>query len=220
MGARPCFSARRREQDRSGSVGCRLTKKTEPQNHLQEKADRPERSQTGPCGQIPDGPHRRRGLPARQRHHSCVVDQKIQRLPGMHPLREIGDRREVGQIETLVACPSAGHFTADFLDRRMPLPIVAAGQNDLCAGLGQRQGGLVTETAVAPVTTADLPSCEGISACAETGMKDPCSGDQITSQQAYFRIKGIWRLVGRFWSVSKPRPSILRAPQNSRSPLR
>src|SRR5260370_34755754 len=36
----------------------------------------------------------------------------------------------------------------------------------------------------------------------------------------YFRISGICRLVGRFCSVSKPRASILRAPQNSMSPLR
>jgi hypothetical protein len=88
-----------------------------------------------------------RGLPARQRHHSCIIYQKIQRLSGMHPLREIADGREVGQIETLVVYPSAGHFTPDLLDRRLPLPIVAAGQNDLCPGLGQRQGRLVTETA-------------------------------------------------------------------------
>ena len=48
-----------------------------------------------------------------------------------------------------------------------------------------------------------------------------CSRDQITSQaQCYFRTSGICRLVGRFCSVSKPRPSILRAPQNSKSPLR
>src|ERR1700722_13483138 len=36
----------------------------------------------------------------------------------------------------------------------------------------------------------------------------------------YFRTSGICKLVGRFCSVSKPRPSILRAPQNNRSPLR
>jgi hypothetical protein len=35
----------------------------------------------------------RRGLSARQRHHACIVDQEIQRLPGMHSLREIGDGR-------------------------------------------------------------------------------------------------------------------------------
>ena len=38
--------------------------------------------------------------------------------------------------------------------------------------------------------------------------------------QCYFQTNGICRLVGRFCSVSKPRPSILRAPQNRRSPLR
>ena len=36
----------------------------------------------------------------------------------------------------------------------------------------------------------------------------------------YLRRSGICRLVGRFCSVSKPRPSILRAPQNKRSPWR
>src|ERR1700684_3986342 len=90
-----------------------------------------------------------RGLPAWQRHHSCIVYQEIQRLSG-NPLAEIGDGREVGKIETLVAYPGAGHFTTELLDRSLPLPIVAAGQNDLCAGLGQPQGRLVTETARSP----------------------------------------------------------------------
>jgi hypothetical protein len=36
------------------------------------------------------------GLPSRRRHYSCIVYQKIQRLAGMHPLREIRDGREVG----------------------------------------------------------------------------------------------------------------------------
>jgi hypothetical protein len=76
-----------------------------------------------------------RGLPARQCHHSCIVYQEIQRLSGLHPLREIGDRCDVGQIERLAAYPGAGHFTTDLLDRGMPLPIVASGQNDLCPAL-------------------------------------------------------------------------------------
>lgn len=33
-----------------------------------------------------------------------------------------------------------------------------------------------------------------------------------------FRLIGICKLVGRFCSVSKPRPSMFRAPQNRKSP--
>src|ERR1700676_3585489 len=185
IGTRPCFRARRREQDRSGSVGCRLTKKRSGEIARKRKQTAwtaREEARAGKSGvgriadQIPAGrvtpplqfkrkhQHRelglpirlpwrvyprslqiveidergsvcqaadiyyswlarlaqqwdqpsrenkvtqivcsklhlkavRRGLPARQRHHSCIVYQKIQRLPGMHPLREIGDGREVG----------------------------------------------------------------------------------------------------------------------------
>ncbi len=77
----------------------------------------------------------RRGLAARQRHDSRIVDQEIERLTVAHPLREVGDRCEAGQIETLVADLGAGHFAADLLDRRLSLPIVATGQNDVCTGL-------------------------------------------------------------------------------------
>src|SRR6202048_137230 len=192
IGAGHCFRARRREQDRSGSVGRRLTKKRSGEIACKRKQTartarqhaRPGKSRMGRiAGQVPAGrvtpplqfkrkhqhrelglpirlpwrvcPHSLqiieidergsvcqaadiydacparpgtqwhqpsreskvtqivcsklhlkavcRGLPARQRHHSCIVYQKIQRLPGMHPLRKIGDGREVGQIERLVA---------------------------------------------------------------------------------------------------------------------
>jgi hypothetical protein len=33
-----------------------------------------------------------RGLPARQRHHACIVDQEIKGRPGLHPLCEVSDR--------------------------------------------------------------------------------------------------------------------------------
>src|SRR6266850_4006615 len=33
----------------------------------------------------------RRRLPAGQRHHARIVDQEIKGLPGVHPLREVGD---------------------------------------------------------------------------------------------------------------------------------
>src|SRR6266851_1747991 len=128
----------------------------------------------------------RRSLPAGQRHHTRIVYQEIKGLPGVHPLREVGDRCEIGQIEMFIAYPGAGHLAADLLDSRLSLAIVATGQNDL-----------------------------------RTGLETTCSRDQIASQaHGYFRISGICRLVGRFCSVSNPRPSILRAPQNSISPLR
>ena len=92
----------------------------------------------------------RRGLPAGQRHHSRIVDQEIKGLPGVHPLREVGDRCKAGQIEMFVAYLGAGHFAADLLDSRLSLPIVATGQNDLRTGFGQGQGRLVTETARGP----------------------------------------------------------------------
>src|SRR5216684_1691272 len=65
----------------------------------------------------------------------------------MHPLREIGDRCEAGQIERFAFYLGTGHFATNLLDSRLPLPIVAAGQNDLCTGFGQGQGCFVTETA-------------------------------------------------------------------------
>ena len=63
----------------------------------------------------------RRGLPARQRHHAGIVDQEIERRPGAHPLREVGDRCKAGQIEMFVADLGADHFAADLLDRRLSL---------------------------------------------------------------------------------------------------
>src|SRR5256886_6327817 len=92
----------------------------------------------------------RRSLPARQRHDSRIVYQEIKGLPGVNPLREVGDRCKAGQIELFVAYPGADHFVADLLDSRPPLPIVATGQNDFRTGLGQGQGRLVTEAARCP----------------------------------------------------------------------
>ena len=92
----------------------------------------------------------RRGLPAGQRHDARIVDQEIKRLPGVHPLREVGDRCKAGQIEMFVAYLGADHVAADLLDRRLSLPIVATGQNDLRTGLGQGQRRLVTETTRGP----------------------------------------------------------------------
>ena len=68
----------------------------------------------------------------------------------MHPLNEVGDRCEAGQIEMLVAYPGAGHFVTDLLDGQPSLLTVATGQNDLRTGLGQGQGRLVTESAGGP----------------------------------------------------------------------
>src|SRR6478736_8174386 len=89
----------------------------------------------------------RRGLAAGQRHDARIVDQEIKRRPDEHSLREVGDRCQVGQIEMFVAYLGRYHFAADLLESRLSLAIVAAGKNDLRTGLGQRQGGLVTETA-------------------------------------------------------------------------
>src|SRR5882672_7507811 len=89
----------------------------------------------------------RRGLPAGQGHDTCIVDQEIKGMSRVYPLREVGDRCKVGQIEMFVAYLGAGHFAADLLDSRLPLPIVATGENDLRAGLGQGQGCLETEAA-------------------------------------------------------------------------
>ncbi len=54
----------------------------------------------------------------------------------------------------------------------------------------------------------------------QKGLEAPCARSSCFASPGYFRISGICRLVGLFCSVSKPRPSILRAPQNSRSPRR
>src|SRR6516165_3885303 len=88
----------------------------------------------------------RRGLSAGQRHDSRIVDQEIKGLPGAHPLRELGDRCEAGQIETFVAHPCARRFAANPLDSQLPLPIVTTGQNDVRTGAGERQSRLVAET--------------------------------------------------------------------------
>ena len=47
-----------------------------------------------------------------------------------------------------VTYPGADHLTADLIESRLPLLIVAAGQNlYFCTGFGQGQGRLVAETA-------------------------------------------------------------------------
>ncbi len=93
----------------------------------------------------------RRGLPAGQRHHARIVDrivdQEIKGLPGVNPLREVGDRCKAGQIEMFVADLGAGYLAADFLNSRPPLLVVATGQNDIRTGFGQGEGRLVAETA-------------------------------------------------------------------------
>jgi hypothetical protein len=45
-------------------------------------------------------------------------------------------------------------------------------------------------------------------------------GPYRSATDHFVRTSGICRLVGRFSSLSKPRPSMFRAPQNSRSALR
>jgi putative tryptophan/tyrosine transport system substrate-binding protein len=46
-----------------------------------------------------------------------------------------------------VTYPGANHLAADLVESRLPLPIVAAGQNDVCTGFCQGQDRLVAETA-------------------------------------------------------------------------
>jgi len=45
-----------------------------------------------------------------QRHHAGIVDQEIKGLPGVHPLREVGDRGEARQIEAFVTYLGAGRL--------------------------------------------------------------------------------------------------------------
>ena len=85
-------------------------------------------------------------LATRRRHHP-IVDQEIERFPGTHSLCEVGDRCEIGQIEMFVTRPGAAHFAADFFDSSSALLIVAPGQNDIRACLGQDQRRLVAEAA-------------------------------------------------------------------------
>src|SRR5580704_9678382 len=88
-----------------------------------------------------------RDLAAGQRHYSRVVDQEIKGLSSSHPLREVGDRCEARQIEMFVARPGAGRCAADLFDRRLSLPIVPTGYNDVRTGPGERQRSLEAETA-------------------------------------------------------------------------
>jgi hypothetical protein len=45
----------------------------------------------------------RRGLPPGQCHDPGIVYQQIKRMPGVHPVREVGDRCKVRQIEMFVS---------------------------------------------------------------------------------------------------------------------
>ena len=115
----------------------------------------------------------RRGLPAGQRHDARIIDQEIKGMPGVHPLREVGDRCKAGQIEMFVAYLGAGHFAADLLESRLSLLIVATGQNDLRTGLGQGQRRLVTETARGPSDNGRSAELRRDLACVEPAMKEP-----------------------------------------------
>src|SRR5882762_5227323 len=69
------------------------------------------------------------GLPLRQRHHSGIVDQKIERGVSRGKARgETGDRSKARQIERFVADFGVWKLTANSLDRILTLGVIAAGE--------------------------------------------------------------------------------------------
>ena len=88
-----------------------------------------------------------RDLPAGQGHDSRIANQEVKGLQGVHSPYEVCDRRQAGEIERFVADVGGGRFATDPIEGRLPLSIVAAGQNDLSTGCGQSYGRLMTEAA-------------------------------------------------------------------------